>query len=443
MAQDAQSAALQPSAFGKADEATVGSGSPFLERSISGAGGEVLDRALRELQASRLSVAALSDQDRLELVEACLHGTMLTASEWVRACCEAKRIPSSSSAVAEEITAGPLTVIRYLRLLAQTLNALQSSPLPRLPGRLRRSRDGRLWVPVFPTRGLFYDRVLLPGLHVFARMASDVTKDNLSEHIACELRQGAGQPGRIALVLGAGNVSSIPATDFLMKLFAESRLVLLKLSPVNDYLGPIFEQAFAPILRAGYLRIIYGGADLGERAAFDARVDEVHLTGSATTHERLVWGSDASERQNRRRDGRPRLAKPITSELGNVSPWIVVPGNYSDRQLRFQAENLAASVVNNAGFNCVATRVLITWRHWPQRERFLRLVEAVLRERFRPERRTIQDRRNGFARPSAISRAASAIWAFSRGHCFATSTPTARRSFCSKRRSCPFWRKSR
>ena len=73
----------------------------------------------------------------------------------------------------------------------------------------------------------------------------------------------------------------------------------------------------------------------------------------------------------------PLLEKPVTSELGNVSPWIFLPGEYSRRQLAFQAENVAASVVNNVSFNCVATKVLITWKRWPLRSQFLDLIDAV------------------------------------------------------------------
>jgi hypothetical protein len=73
----------------------------------------------------------------------------------------------------------------------------------------------------------------------------------------------------------------------------------------------------------------------------------------------------------------PLLEKPISSELGNVSPWIFLPGRYSRRQLAFQAENVAASVVNNVSFNCVATKVLITWKRWPLRSQFLDLLEGV------------------------------------------------------------------
>ena len=99
-------------------------------------------------------------------------------------------------------------------------------------------------------------------------------------------------------------------------------------------------------------------------------MDAVHITGSVAAHEAIIWGADPAERERRKRADEPLLDKPITSELGNVSPWIIVPGHYSSLQLQAQVENVAASITNNAGFNCVATRVIITCKHWPQREEF-------------------------------------------------------------------------
>ena len=51
-----------------------------------------------------------------------------------------------------------------------------------------------------------------------------------------------------------------------------------------------------------------------------------------------MWGAAGDEARQRRHDGNPRLQKQITSELGNVSPWIMVPGAYTPRQLAFQAQ---------------------------------------------------------------------------------------------------------
>ncbi|MCK8322737.1 hypothetical protein LXA12_17585, partial [Erwinia amylovora] len=66
--------------------------------------------------------------------------------------------------------------------------------------------------------------------------------------------------GQVSLVLGAGNVSSIGPKDAFYKLFVENQTVVLKMNPVNEYLGPHFEKALAPLVERGFLRIVYGGA---------------------------------------------------------------------------------------------------------------------------------------------------------------------------------------
>lgn len=153
---------------------------------------------------------------------------------------------------------------------------------------------------------------------------------------------------------------------------------MLKTNPVNDWVAPVLTRALAPLLERGYLRIVSGGAEVGAALVAHAEVDTVHLTGSDRTHDAIVWGAPGAEQQRRRAFGRPLLGKPITSELGNVSPVCVVPGDYSLAQLRFQADNLAAMLTNNAGFNCNAARVLVTAARWPQRERFLGLLIQAL-----------------------------------------------------------------
>ena len=151
------------------------------------------------------------------------------------------------------------------------------------------------------------------------------------------------------------------------------------------------------------MRIIYGGAREGAAAIEHPPVDEVHITGSIYSHDAIVWGPTPEERERRKRENDPLLKKPITSELGNVSPWIIVPGTYSDKQLRFQAENVAASITNNASFNCIATKMIVTWKDWPQRQRFLDAVEAVL-AKVPPRKAYYPGARDRFSRLPASSR---------------------------------------
>ena len=335
-----------------------------------------LDRFAEELAHRGQDYAQTSVRTRIELAESCADGVWKMARQWVDAACSSKSIPADSPQRAEDILTGPVATLRYLRLLLCSLRHIEKNGRPQLPGRPYRAEDGRLRVPVVPADGLF-DRLILSPYRATAWMQEGVTEDNLPDHLGTHYRAIGCQPAKTTLVLGAGNVSSIPATDTFSKLFHEGSVVLLKMNPVNEYLGPVFEQAFSALIDNGYLRIIYGGPDVGATAINHGLVDSIHITGSLNAHERIVWGPPGREADQRRKTNTPLLQKPITSELGNVSPWIVVPGDYSNRQLAFQAENIVASVTNNASFNCVATKVIITWKRWPMRKRFLDSVKGI------------------------------------------------------------------
>jgi hypothetical protein len=335
------------------------------------------DRAIGDLRGHARELAALSLDRRIELTAACAAGVASTARQWVEAACDAKRIPAASPARAEEVLAGPVAVLRYLRLAERSLEDIRRYGRPRLPAEPY-AKHGQLCVPVFPTRNL-YDRLLFRTIAAETWMAPEVSRAELfGSNLDCLITSSPGGLA-VAAVLGAGNVSAIPATDSLTKVLQESRAVLLKMNPVNAYLGPVFERALAPLLTAGFLRIVYGGVEVGRHVVEHDGIDEVHVTGSIETHDVIVWGADASERARRRAVGNPVLVKPITSELGNVTPWIVVPGKYSEAELRFQAQSIAASIINNASFNCIATKVIITCQDWPDRERFLDMIEGMLR----------------------------------------------------------------
>lgn len=332
-----------------------------------------IDRALADLASGKRRFAATSAAARAELAARCLAGVVQAAPEWVDAACRAKRIPANSPLRAEEIAAGPLAVIRYLRLIVRTLTEIGGQGRPSLPGRVVVDAGGRVRVPLIPARGL-YDPLLFRGYQGYGLMDKGLAAPDVGGCLAP--RYGAA-PARVVAVLSAGNVTSIPAVDAFGKLFQEGAVVLLKMSPVNDYLKPIFERAFAPLISAGYLRIVSGSAAEGAYSVRHELTDAVHLTGSRATHDRIVWGEPGDEQLHRRRLGMPLLDKPISSELGNVSPWIIAPGAYAPRHLAFQAENVAASVINNASFNCAATKVLVTWRRWPDRKKFLAQVQSI------------------------------------------------------------------
>ena len=335
-----------------------------------------IDRAIGELQLGARRLASSSLDERIIWAMACVDATSATARDWVEAACRAKRIPASSPARAEEILVGPVSVLRYLKLMIRTLRDLQTDSVPRLPG-IPRSIQGQIRVATFPTREL-YDALVFRPMRAETWLQPQVSPEAIFGDNPAKLARRISVSPRIALVLGAGNVSAIPATDALTRILQSDCAVLLKMNPINEYLGPLFEQSLQPLIQTGCLRIVYGGTDEGRYAINHAQIDSVHITGSTDTHDAIVWGRDSEQQRQRKLAGQPLVAKPITSELGNVTPWAIVPGEYSDAQLISQAENIAASITNNASFNCIATKMLITWKRWPARERFLDLIASIL-----------------------------------------------------------------
>ncbi len=335
--------------------------------------------ALADLRRGAPRLVSLSISERKRLLQACIHGVARASDRWLELSWQAKRIDPGAPARAEDITMGPVPVLRYLRLMYQTLVDIEKNGRPRLVGRPREV-DGRLHVPVFPTPFLF-DRVLFGSIRAHVRMRPGIALDDIfGDQVQRASGKATDDPATLALVLGAGNVSAIPITDALTRIFQDNQAVLLKMNPVNAYVGSVFQDAFAPLIQADLLRVVFGGADVGARLIASDNVDCIHVTGSDRTHDAIVWGATPEEQEARKRANTPQMTKPITSELGNVGPWIVVPGDYSQRQLRFQAENIVASITNNASFVCIATKMVITCRDWPQRELFLNMIDEILAE---------------------------------------------------------------
>ena len=312
---------------------------------------------------------------KIELAEKALAGSLRVAERQVAAAVQAKGLPADSPLAGEDWFAGPYIQVRTLRLLIETLRRIERRGAVDVPARLIRERaDGRIAVRVFPHDWL--DSLLYLGFTAEVWMQPGVSRENLAEHVGLAQRRSDVEPG-VALVLGAGNVASIPTLDAVYKLYAEGRVVLLKLNPVNEYLRPFIVEAFAGLIQAGFLTLVSGGGEVGSYLCHHDGIDEIHITGSERTHDRIVFGG-GEEGAARKRTNQPLLAKPITSELGNVSPIVVVPGEWTDADLQFQAENLATQMTQNGGFNCNATKVIITHRDWPQRRQLLGRLRKTL-----------------------------------------------------------------
>lgn len=335
-----------------------------------------LDAMLGRLKEGSKAFAALSIHDRISLLSQIHDAYLPILEDAIRAGCQAKGIDPASEEAGEEWLAHAFCMTRHLRLLAQSLKDIARDGVPRIdPSWVRTLADGRIAVRAYPTTSI--EAMTFPDISAEIYMDKAVTRENLKEHQASFYRKPDHQ-GKVALVLGAGNVPSIPPRDSLTKLFNEGKVVVLKMNPVNAYLGPFLEKAFRPAIEKGYFAVTYGGADEGAYLTNHPLVDEIHITGSDKTHDYLVWGPPGPDRESRQQRKDPLLKKEITSELGNISPVIVVPGPYGDDQIAYQGEHIGGMVANNASFNCNAAKLIVSPKGWDGREKFLSAIERAL-----------------------------------------------------------------
>ena len=299
-------------------------------------------------------------------------GYARVAGRTVLASCNAKRIVPGTPQEGEEWALGPWPVLRQFRLLLDSLTALERNERPPV-GDADWTADGRMRVELFPPNIL--DSLVFPGTRAHVHFQPGVEAPTL-EARARRYRDGP-RSSRVVLVLGAGNAAAIPCMDVLTKMFNEGSVCLLKLHPLDSYLGPLYEQAFADAIERNCLRIVYGGSEEGHYLCAHPGISEIHLTGSAETYQSIVWGAP-EERARRKTESRPALNKPVSSNLGCVSPVLVVPGPYLDQQLAAQAANLAGAIVHNAGCNCTTPALIVTPYGWAQRDAMLRHLEGAL-----------------------------------------------------------------
>ena len=333
-----------------------------------------IDQSLRVLNDRKGPWVDLSIDDRISLLEGLLGETDRLADRWVDAACEAKGLAPDSPLAGEEWMSGPWAFLEQVEHLIGTLEALGNGtdPLQGVPVRTR--PDGQVVVPVHPADP--YEKVLLHGVEADVWMQPEVTPANLRDTM-CRFYKEPWLDGTVTLVLGAGNISSIPPLDVLNKMFIDGSVCILKMNPVNDYLGPIFEEIFEAFIRHGFLRFAYGGRSIGEYLCQHPGVQQIHITGSADTHDAIVYGTGREAAERKAADD-PVVDKRITSELGGVGPAIVVPGPWTEADLRFQAEHLATQKIHNGGFNCVALQVLITPARWHHADDLLMQVGRTL-----------------------------------------------------------------
>ena len=227
---------------------------------------------------------------------------------------------------------------------------------------------------VFPNN--FTERITFPFIDAKVIFNKSMSFEDINKYRGFSKRYDIDPS--ITLVLGAGNFSSIPYLDVLYHLITRKSVILLKLNPVNEYLKPVFEKVFQSFIERGYIIVTTGNIDESKYMAKHPGINHIHLTGSDKTFEDIVYGRELTEKERKSKSLSKINNKPITSELGNVTPIIIHPGKWSTSDIKYQARKIVTAKLNNNGFNCIAAQVVVLPDGWGQTETLIKFVKHYM-----------------------------------------------------------------
>ena len=333
-----------------------------------------IDAALAELVDGQARWADVPLSGRASLLKQVLALMTAHAGEWVATAAAIKGLDAKSPLMGEEWTSGPYPIVAACAALSATLEKLAIGQSPLADVHFGTAPGNRTTVEVLPLD--FFDKLLLNGFSAQVWLKPGI------DQATAKRRTGLAQldPRRthgVGVVLGAGNITSIAPLDAFYELFAHNRVVALKLNPIMDPMLGVMTTVLAPLIDAGALRLLTGAAEEGTYLVQHNLVDHVHITGSSTTHDAIVFGG-GEEGAQRKKNNELILTKEITSELGGVSPTIVLPGEWTTADMKFQAEHIATQRLHNGGYNCVATQVVVLSSNWAQRDEFVAALRSAL-----------------------------------------------------------------
>ncbi len=260
---------------------------------------------------------------------------------------------------------------------------------------------------VFPNN--FIERITFPFIDAKVIFNKSMSFDDINKYRGFSKRYDIDPS--ITLVLGAGNFSSIPYLDVLYHLITRKSVILLKLNPVNEYLKPVFEKVFQNFIERGYIIVTTGNIDESKYMATHQGINYIHLTGSDKTFEDIVYGRELTDKERKSKSLSKINNKPITSELGNVTPIIIHPGKWSTSDIKYQARKIVTAKLNNNGFNCIAAQIVVLPDGWGQTETLIKFVKHYMskakeRKAYYPEsieRLEKLEKDKGYERVNALS----------------------------------------
>ncbi|MGD2270420.1 MAG: aldehyde dehydrogenase family protein [Desulfobacterales bacterium] len=263
---------------------------------------------------------------------------------------------------------GPIFLGAAVHTLIDTYSLLAKNGSYPRAAKERRRFDGQVIKTVFPrcTR----DKMLYPGFKAeiwFEKGAKG------SQGYVYEKSKGG-----CCAVFGAGNYEA--PIDVMTKMFVENKVVIFKQNPVNQLVGGVLKKIFKDLIEDGYLHIFAGNGDLGKKILSHPDITDAVLTGGKDTYNKIVWGATSEEQERNKKRNHKVFNKRLDAELGGVTPMIIVPGKWTQKEIEHQASQISATKHGNGGHACISPQVVIVDDDRPQKNLFLNRLRHYLAE---------------------------------------------------------------
>ena len=325
-----------------------------------------IDRYITTLRTNSKEFNNISDLQLSSMLEEVISNIKEVAYFWSTLCSDNKGT-SKTPSEGEEWLGGPFAAVLATQYYIDTLTSNKELSLKSY------NKEENSY-KVFPNK--FIEKLTFPFIDAKVYFNKSMSFDDINKFRGFAKRYDIDPS--ITLVLGAGNFSSIPYLDVLYHLITRRSVILLKLNPVNDYLKPVFEKVFQNFIERGYVIVTTGNIDESKYMANHQGVDHIHLTGSDKTFENIVYGKLLNDKERKLKSLSKLNKKNITSELGNVTPFIIHPGNWSTSDIKYQARKIVTGKLNNNGFNCIAAQVVVLPDGWGQTDTLIKYIKFYM-----------------------------------------------------------------
>lgn len=333
---------------------------------------EQIDSKLSALSSKKGAWAKAPIQERIKILKEIRSRLTDHGVEWAKATASIRK---NESAVSDALLGNVLITCTHIDGLLKSLAHFEKhNEFPEVPS--RKTSDGQTVFSVFPRS--FGDKISMLGsvgmsIETYIKPGAEGTQGKFYRE---------PHDGKVTVVLGAGNQGFLSITDVLQAAFEEGAVVALKHHPIQKPNVPYMDYIFEPLSNRGYYTsCVIDDIQTVQKLLYHPLVDMVHMTGGIKTHDAIVWGPQSDRgTEKRRKANTPLLKVPITSELGCVTPWIVVPGPWSDEEIVHHARALTEAVASNVSCNCLSPKVVLLSSTWDKSDEFIKEAKKELQE---------------------------------------------------------------